>query len=139
MIASDIRHLVFDNKMMLCINCCLDVVADRSGSLSTAGHRARIRVSERQLPVRFILQLMLDLLKLTHPLAQERDLLVQAHGLHIKTSRTGPVCGFNHVEVSLDAFLDLLLAFVDFARSEVSVAAVHSLELAAVDGDHIAR
>lgn len=138
MVASNIRHLVFDNQMMLRIHGSLDVVADGAGSLATAGHGAGIRVGKRQLFVRFLLQLLPDLLELTHPLAQERDLLVQAHGLHIETCWTGPVCSFNHVEVSLDAFLDLLLAFVDFARSEVSVAAVYSLELAAVDGDRVA-
>ena len=82
--------------------------------------------------------MLLDLLELSHALAQERDLLVQAHGLHIETCRADPVRSFNHVEVSLDAFLDLLLTFVDFASGEVSVAAVHSLELAAVDGNHVA-
>jgi hypothetical protein len=37
--------------------------------------------------------------------------------------------------VALDAFFDLLLAFVDLAGGEVTVAAVYRLELAAVDGN----
>ena len=138
MIASDIRHLVFDDQMMLRVHGGLYVVADRSGSLATAGHGAGIRISKRQLFVRLLLQLLPDLLELTHLLAQERDLLVQAHGLHIETCRTGPVCGFNHVEISLNAFLNLLLTLVDLARRVVPVAAVHRLELAAVDGHHVA-
>jgi hypothetical protein len=75
-IASDIRHFVFDNQMMLCIHGSLDVVAHGTGSLATAGHGAGIRVGKRQLLVRFFLQLFLHLLELTHPLTQERDLLV---------------------------------------------------------------
>ncbi|SAL06638.1 hypothetical protein AWB78_08165 [Caballeronia calidae] len=78
--------------MMLRIYDGLDVVADGAGFLATAGHGARIRVGKRQLSVRFFLQLLFDLLALTHPLSQQRDFIMQAHGLQIETYRAGPVC-----------------------------------------------
>ena len=51
-IASDIRHLVFDDQMMLRIHDSLDVVADGASFLATAGDGAGIRIGKRQLSVR---------------------------------------------------------------------------------------
>lgn len=51
----------------------------------------------------------------------------------------GAVHTLNHVEISLNAFLDLLLTLIDLAGGVVPVAAAHCLELAAVDGRHVAR
>jgi hypothetical protein len=137
-IASNIGHVVFDDQVMLRIHDGLNVVADRAGSFASTGHAAGIRAGQRQLFVRFVLQPRLDLCELSHPVAQKRDLHVQPHGLHIEPYRAGSVCGFSHVEISLYAFLNLLPTLVDLAGRVVSVTAVHSLELGAVDCHHVA-
>jgi len=62
----------------------------------------------------------------------------ETNGFHIEACRADPVRGFNHVEISLNAFLNLLLTLVDLACRVAPVAAVHSLELAAVDCHDVA-
>jgi hypothetical protein len=63
--------------------------------------------------VGLLLQLLPDLVELTHLLAQAGNLLVQAHGLHIEPRWTGPVRTFNQVEISLNASSRLRKAVAD--------------------------
>lgn len=136
MIVSDIRHLVCDDQVMLHIHGGLNVVVHYAEPLPlVAMNRGSGSIIDRCLPGCFFN--FFDLFELTHLLAQAGDLLGQAQGLHIEACWTGPVCGFNQVEISLSAFLNPLLTPVDPACRVVPVAAVQSLELATVDRQHV--
>ena len=76
-IVADIGHLVRHDHVALGIHRCLHVVADDPRSLASAVHRTRIRVRQRDLLIRSLLQLPADLAELAnvrfdgrHPLLQ---------------------------------------------------------------------
>jgi hypothetical protein len=56
-----------------------------------------------------------------------------ALGLHLCGLRA--IRGIQRIQIARDVLLDVLLAFIDLARSQVAVSTVHRLELAAFDGD----
>lgn len=136
-VVSDVSHLVCNDQMMLRVYCRLNVVAHYAGA-SYAGRRGPcVGIRHGQLFVRLPLQLLPDLLEFAHLVAQADNLLAQPHGFHLEACLTGAVCTFDQLEISLNAFIKLLLALVDFARRVVAIAAVRSLKLAAVDSHHI--
>src|SRR5215510_4403694 len=102
--------------------------------LACETHGARVRVGQRDLLVGLLLQFLTNRVHALHLLAQGADLLAQPLGLGFDLGRLGAVGGLQRAQVALDAFFDLLMALVDLARSEVTVAAVDALELAAVNG-----
>ena len=121
--------------MMLGFDRHLHVVAHQARALGLRNHGARVGVGQRELRVGLALELLADAIELTHLLAQLLDLLAQPFGLgldHVGILRA--IGCLQGLEVALDALLDLLLALIDLARSEVAIAAVDGLELAAVDG-----
>jgi hypothetical protein len=67
------------------------------------------------LGVRLLLQLSLDLMEVVHVLAQRRDLLFQARGLRFEARRLCSVRRLDRIQISLDTFLDMLLASIDLA------------------------
>ena len=50
-VMADVGDFVGDDQMVLGIDRGLHVVADDAGAAATGGHRARIRISQRDLPV----------------------------------------------------------------------------------------
>ncbi len=77
--------------------------------------------------------------EIAHLFAQPVDLLAQTFGLRFYLDRLRPVRCIQRVQVALDALPDLLLSPRNLVRCEVLVAAVHSLELATVNGDGCLR
>jgi hypothetical protein len=66
---ADVGHLVGDDQMVLGVDRGLDVVADDPRPLAAGGHRARVRVAQRDLPVRRGLHHRLHRLQVRHLLA----------------------------------------------------------------------
>jgi hypothetical protein len=81
------------------------------------------------------LELLLDLLKVSHLLAQACDLVLQAGCLCFQLSGLRTIGGLQGVQIPLDALLDLLLALVDLTLGEVAITRIDCLELAAVNRD----
>lgn len=125
--------------MMFLVHHDLSVVPDDSRAFSACCHGPRAGICHRQPSVRLPVQLPPDLREVTHFPTQASNLFVQAHGRHIETCWTGPVCRFDCVEVSLNAFVDLLSALDDPAGCPFLVEAVFNLELAAIDCRHVIR
>jgi len=113
----------------------LYVVADHSRALPTCRHRARIRIGHRDLTIWQRLELFLYLVKAMHLPTKLRDLLAQSSCLEFYLRWLCAIRSLQRAQIPLDAFLDLLLALVDLASSEIAVPSIDCLELAAVDGD----
>ncbi|OAP50123.1 hypothetical protein ATC00_09105, partial [Sinorhizobium americanum] len=85
--------------------------------------------------VRCGLDLLADLPEGLHLPAQAFDLLLEAHRLGLGDIAVLPVSSVQVRQIARDAGLHLLDALGDLGHSEVLVAVVDRLELAAVDGD----
>jgi hypothetical protein len=113
----------------------LHVVADRAGATSTARRRSRIRIGQGQLLIRLPLQTKLNFSKLMHLLPEPDQFIQQALRCRFSLDRMYPVRRVQSVQISLDAFIDLLHSLFKLVRGEVLVPVVDGLELAAVNGN----
>jgi hypothetical protein len=71
-----IDNLMRDNKVVLSIYRCLQIVADNSSAATTAVHRSGIRIGQRHLMIGRGLNLCGHVLQEPHLAAQARDLLL---------------------------------------------------------------
>jgi hypothetical protein len=123
-----------DDQMMRGIDRDLDVVAHDARASAAGRHRASIRIGQRYLLVRGGEHLNLENLKPPHLLLKLLDLLFQAARFGLESlGRLLPISGVKLLQIARDALLDLRHAPLHLGASEVFVAVVHRLELAAVD------
>ena len=76
-VMADVGDFVGDDQMVLGVDRGLHVVADDAGAPATGGHRARIRIGQRDLLVGCVLQLLSNLVQALHLLFDRGDLLLE--------------------------------------------------------------
>jgi hypothetical protein len=99
------------------------------------GHRASVRIGQRDLAIGCGFDPCLHRLKHLHLLAQPLDLLLQSARARLGGLAFLAVGRVEVPQVTGDMLGDLLQALLELVGREVLVAAVHRLELAAVNGD----
>jgi hypothetical protein len=102
-----------------------------------SSHGRRICTRERRWSIRLHLRLRSNSTEFTRLLARAGDLLTQPRRLRTETRWTGSARSFNRVEVSVNAFLNLLPTLVDLAHRVVPVTAAHNLELVTAHGNYV--
>ncbi len=132
-VMADVGDFVGDDQMMLGIHRGLDVVADHAGAPATGGHRAGIRIGQRDLPVGGCLQLLSNLLQVLHVRLDRGDLLLEPRNSAFRDQGRLPIRTVELGQIPADAFLQLRHALLELVVGEVLVAVVDRLELAAVD------
>jgi hypothetical protein len=116
----------------------LDVVADLATVPGLYRHRAGVRISERELPVRSIVQLAFDLAQPLDLLPDPPEALSDTRHLYLPCfSLLLSVDAHHLVQIARDACLQMLDVAGDLAFGVVPVPVVDRLELAAVNGHAI--
>jgi hypothetical protein len=121
--------------MVLRIDSRLHVVADDTAA--ARHHRTGIRVGQRNLFVRGIVELSFDPLKLFHLRFELGDFIFQAGSVWRGGARNLSISRIERSQITADARLDFFHASLQFGAGEIAVTVVHCLEFAAVDGNQV--
>lgn len=130
-----VHHLVRDDEVVLGVHRRLNIVANDAGSTAAGAHGAGIRIGQRHLVVRGIVDLLGHALQELHLIAKTGDLLpdlLDPLG-NVAVLTVGAVEGG---KVAIDARLDLLDPLCRLVCGVIAVPIVHCFELAAVDSDN---
>ena len=131
-IATNIGDLVGNDQIVLSVNGDLDVETDSACAFATGGHRACVRIGERDLLVGRSLHLACHLSERPHLSPQAFNFFRDPSCLAFGHVVVLTVSAFQSGQIAGDAGLDLFDALGNFVHREVFVTVIHGFEFAAV-------
>src|SRR5436190_11623550 len=122
-----------NNEMMLGVYRTLNIVPDHPANSAARGHRARIGISQRYLPVLSLHHQGVQTVQALNLLAQRRNLLLEPGDLGLRYPLPLTVSAVELREIAGDALVNLRQPPLHLGLGEVPIPRVDGLELAAVD------
>src|SRR5712672_4757439 len=122
-----------NDEMMLGVDGTLNIVPDHPAASATCGHRASIRIGQRDLLVLGLHHLGVQTVEAQYLLAQRCNLFVEPRDLGLRYCFALAIGAIKLREVAGYALVNLRQPPLHFGLGEVPVPRVDGLELAAVD------